>query len=370
MIKIFTNDKKANIICVEGDIKMNSPFNVSFGEEPKNLIKRTIEFEQVTSVFDSDMPETKIMMITGARGCGKTVLLSEVKNYYDNKDNWITVDINPNGDILAQLASKIYETGKVKKLFLKAEFNFSFHGLGLSIHGDESLSSIYTLLDNIFKYLKKKEIKVLITIDDVSCNDNVKLFVHSYQEYLREGYLTYLLLTGLYENIDKLEKTDNITFLARAPKIYLSKLNLRAITMTYMSVFGIGEDDAIQLAKQTNGYAYGFQLLGSILYKNNKTKIDDSILSNYDLQLEDNAYSLIWRSLTNLEQKILFGIAATSGANKEILNYTNLNNATLQIYKIRLSKKGLIDSTQRGKIAFVLPRFKEFVLFQLKVMEE
>ena len=108
----------------------NSPFNVSFGEKPNNFIERKEELESVVSVFDSEKPETKVMVLTGARGVGKTVLLSAIKKYYDEKESWITADVNPNIDILEQLVSKIYEYGKVKKLFLKTEFNFSFNGFG------------------------------------------------------------------------------------------------------------------------------------------------------------------------------------------------------------------------------------------------
>ena len=348
----------------------NSPFNITFGERPKNYINRESEFNSIVEVFDSEIPETKIKIITGPRGCGKTVLLSQVKKYYDDKDSWITADVNPNGDILEQLASKIYESGKVKKLFLKAEFNFSFKGIGLTIHGDEPVSSIYTLLDKMFKYLKKKEIRVLITIDDCSTNENMKIFAHSYQSFIREEYPAFLLITGLYENVDKLEKVDNLTFLARAPKLFLNKLSIRAVTMSYMRIFDISEEEAIKIAKQTNGYAYGYQLLGSLLYKSNSTKLDKTVLDKYDLSLEDNAYSMIWEALPETERQVLIAIASTNGVIKDIVSNYGITNSKIQMYKPKLKNKGIIDCSTRGKITFELPRFKEFVLFQKKLMEE
>lgn len=347
----------------------NSPFNITFGERPNNIIQRNNDFEMITNVFDSESPETKILVITGPRGCGKTVLLSSIKKYYDENDNWITVDINPNDDILEQLAAKIFESGKVKKLFIKTEFNFSFKGIGFSIKGKEPISNVYALLDKMFIYLKGKKVKVLITIDDISSNEFTKVFSHSYQSFLREKYDTYLLMTGLYENIDKLEKITNLTFLARAPKIYLNKLSLRAITLSYMSIFKITENDALLLAKQTNGYAYGYQLLGSILYKSNKTKIDEEVLNKYDILLEDNSYSLIWDSLSNSEKKILFSIVKTRGTINEIIIDSGFNNSYIQVYKKKLIKKGILEDGIRGKLIFSLPRFQEFVEFQRKIEE-
>lgn len=348
----------------------NSPFNVSFGEKPNNFIERTEEFNQVTSIFNSDNPETKIIVLTGARGVGKTVLLSLIKKYYDNEKNWITIDVNPNLDILEQVASKIYEFGKVKKLFLKSEFNLSFKGIGFSIVGEEPVSSIQVLLDKMFNYLKKKNIKVLVTIDDIVANEYVKTFAHAYQSFIREGYLLYFLSTGLYENIEKLSNERNLTFLTRSTKIYLSKLNLKAITYSYMDIFDISEVDAIKISKQTNGYAYAYQLLGSILYKSQKKKIDNEILKKYDLYLDDNSYSLIWKSLSLNEKKILYGMVNTDSSIKEIIKYTNLTNSSIQVYKKQLLKKGIIDDSNRGKILFALPRFKEFVLFQYEIDNE
>ena len=348
----------------------NSPFNVSFGEKPNNLIERSEEFNQITSVFDNDNPETKIIILTGARGVGKTVLLSSIKKYYDNLDNWISLDANPNLDILEQLASKIYEYGKIKKLFLKTEFNFSFKGLGFSIKGDNPVSSIQVLLDKMLKYLKDKKVKVLITIDDIISNEEVKIFAHAYQSFIREGYLLYFIATGLYENIEKLFNEKNLTFLSRAPKLYLGKLNLKAITYSYMDIFNIDEDAAIKIAKQTNGYAYAYQLLGSILYKNDKNKIDKEVLRKYDLYLDDNSYSLIWNSLSSNEKKILYAVVNTNATIKEIINNSNLTNSSIQVYKKQLVKKGIIDDSTRGKLEFVLPRFKEFVLFQYKLENE
>ena len=350
-------------------MERNSPFNVSFGERPVNLIERNEEFMMVTSIFDSPTPETKTILITGARGVGKTVLLSSIKNYYDQLSDWIVVDVNPNMDILEQIASKIYETGKVRKLFLKAEFNFSFNGIGLSLKGDVPVSSINVLLEKMIKILANKNMKLLITIDEIMSNQYIKVFAHTYQSFIRENYAMYLLATGLYENVEKISSESNLTFLARAPKLYLGKLNLRAITLSYMKIFSISESEAIRIAKQTNGYAYGYQLLGSILYKSEKKALDKEVLEKYDLLLDDNAYSLIWRLLSDNERKILFAMSNTNGLVKEVLEESGLTNSSLQVYKKQLVKKGIIDDSIRGKLVFVLPRFKEFVLFQYKLEE-
>lgn len=349
---------------------MSNPFNISFGEEPSNMIPREKELNDIVSNFISDIPESKTYIITGPRGCGKTVLLSKIVERINEEKNWITVDLNPYMDMLEQLASKIYDKGKLKHLFLKTEFNFSFHGISFSIKGEDKITNISSFLDLMFKYLKKKNIKVLISIDDISKNEYVKPFIHSFQSFIREKYLVYLVMSGLYENVQTIENEKSLTFLIRAPKIYLQNLNLKEIAYSYKNIFNIEEKNAIKLAKLTNGYAYAYQLLGNLLYKNNLTDVNNSILEKYDLQLDNNVYSLLWKSLSNTEKNIVVAIAKTSGKTNEILELTNLSNSSIQVYKKRLLNNGIIDISTRGVIKFSLPRFKDFVLFQNELENE
>ena len=343
--------------------KINNPFNITFGEEPSNFIPRIAELNQITASFDSETPESKVYILSGPRGCGKTVLLSHIKHIYEEKKNWIAVDLNPYGNMIEQLCANIYEKGKVKHLFLKSEFNFSFKGLGFSISGDAPVSNIETLSEKMLDYLNEKGIKVLITIDDVVKNENMQYFIHSYQSYIREKYNLFLLMTGLYENINDLEKDKGLTFLIRAPKIYLDKLSQLAIVNSYQRLLGVDKDTAIQLSKISMGYAYGYQLLGNLLYKNDNV-LNEEVLYVYDLTLEGNVYSLIWNSLSKKDKTILITIAEGHTDVNDILKYANINNSTFQVYKLRLSKAGLIDTNTRGQIDFALPRLKEFILLK------
>lgn len=346
----------------------NNPFNISFGEEPKELIRRNNEFNEIIETFNSVTPISKALIISGPRGAGKTVLLAQVKKYFESKDDWITVDLNPFTNMLEELASKLYDKGKLKKLFLSHEFNFSFHGISFSLTGDNPVSNVNTLIEIMLKYLKNKNKKTLVCIDDIATNENVKAFIYSFQSFLRDEYNIFLLMTGLFENICELENANNLTFLLRTPKIFLKGLNSRAITLSYENIFNLQTEDALKLTKITNGYAYGYQLLGNLLFKNNTTKINKKILSDYDLLLEDNVYAKIWSSLSKKEKEICFAICKTSKV-ALIISYANITNSSLQVYKKRMEKQGIIDTSSRGSISFTLPRFKEFVEFQEKLLK-
>ena len=349
--------------------KHSNPFNITFGEEPNSIIFRKEEFDDIVELFQDEQPESKIKIITGPRGCGKTVLLSQIKKYFDEKDGWLTADLTQYSNMLEQLAGKLYESGKIKHLFLKGEFSFSFKGLGFSIHGEQPISNIESLLDKIFDYLNKKGKRVLVTIDDVSNNEYVKQFIQTYQSLIRSKFQIYLLMTGLYENVSSLQNINNLTFLLRAPKIQLSKLSIRSIALSYKALLGISSEESIEMAKLTNGYAYAYQLIGNALYKNSEQKLNQSEIDKIDLELENNVYGKIWEGLSLMDKQMLFAMLKFQQAN-DIIKYLNINNAKFQVYRKRLMDIGVVDGSERGSLSFALPRFYEYVEFQKELMED
>lgn len=352
-------------IIILGDEKMKNPFNITFGELPQSLIDRKDDIETIKYTFNNSNPESKVYIITGPRGCGKTVLHTALIKEFE-KEDYLTIDLNPFEDLNEQFAAKLYEAGKMKKLFLHQEFSFSFKGITFSVKGDVEITNISTLIDKMLDYLKKKHKRVLVTIDDVSSNEYVKSFVFSFQQMIRNGYDVFLLMTGLYENVSKLEKNKSLTFFLRAPKLNLESLDLYEIAYLYQKLLNLDEKNAVKYSKLTKGYAYGYQLLGSLLFKYGTKK---DFLIEYDKKLIQNSYSLTWEKLTNKEREILTKLSQTTNQ-KELCELLKMSNGNLQTYKKRLIDKGLIVVKERGKIDFALPRFKQFVKIEQMFNEE
>ena len=349
---------------------IQNPFNITFGKYPTEAIQRYDIFEKIITSFNNTQSGTPIYILVGARGSGKTVTMTSIANYYKNNSDWLVVDLNPHQDLLEQLAASIYQKGKLQKLFVQKEFSFSFRGLSFSLTGNVPVSNVNNLLDIMFEYLKRKNISVLITIDEANNNEYMRVFSHSFQSFLRQGYLVDLLMTGLYENISSLENEKSLTFLYRAPKIYMPPLNIRSITYSYIELLHMSEDEAIEAAKVTKGYAFAYQLLGYILFEKEKRVVDTAVLKEFDLALDEKSYSKIFSELTPKEKQIVLSVANGASLNSEIIDEVGIKPNSLAVYKQTLFKKGIIDISERGKMSFALPRFKEFVLFQYKTLEE
>lgn len=344
---------------------MKNPFNITFGELPSSLVSREKEVNLIKDTFNNEKPDSKVFIISGTRGSGKTVLLTYLAQEF-SKEGYLWIDLNPFEDLNEQLASKLYDQGKLKKLFLHPEFSFSFKGLTFSLKGDFEINNISTLLDKMLSYLKKKNIRVLITLDDVSTTNYVKSFIFSYQQIIRNNYDVFLLMSGLYENVSELERNKSLTFFIRAPKINLEPLDLFEITYLYKNLLSLNEKDAIKYSKLTKGYAYGYQLIGSLLFNNGTSA---NILEEYDIKLIQNSYILTWEKLTYKEKEFLIALSETNNQ-KEIQEKLKMSNGNFQTYKKRLIDKGLIVSKERGKVDFALPRFKNFIRIGKELADE
>lgn len=338
-------------------------YSLTFGQCPVNFIERKRVKEQIISNITLDYPISRSYIITGVRGSGKTVLLSNIADEIKEKKDWIVVDVNPEKEILSQLVASIHASPKFKNISAKVSFSISFHGFGVTIEGKEEVPDAKIALQKTLSALQKDNVKLLVTIDEVSNSKNIRSFVHDFQSLIREDYNIYLLMTGLNENVDALQNNKTLTFLLRTPKIYLQALEIDSIEQNYLDNFSIDKNEASALANLTKGYAFAFQVVG-LLYK----KYQDSslICDELDVYLENYVYNKIWEAIPLKEKVFLksFGPNGDARAN-EIIEKANINGKIYSVYRDRLIKRGVIISKAHGELEFTLPRFYSFIEKQI-----
>lgn len=72
-----------------------NPYSLIFGKEPKQMISRSSAVTEIVETFCEDVPSQQVFMITGVRGSGKTVLMTEVSKKLESQSDWIVVELNP-----------------------------------------------------------------------------------------------------------------------------------------------------------------------------------------------------------------------------------------------------------------------------------
>ena len=345
---------------------MNNPFTLSFGKKPVQYISRITQTNEIIDTFNAELPSNQIYMITGVRGSGKTVMMTNISTELSQLSNWITVELNPTRDLLQSLAAKLYGIPDLHERFLKAKLDFSAFGLGVSMEHAPPITDIEDVLMHMLTHIRKMGKRLLITIDEVTNSENIKIFTSSFQIFLRDDYPIFLLMTGLYENIYELQNDKALTFLYRAPKLILEPLNYTAVRKSYMDIFQIDLETAETMTTLTKGYPFAYQVLGYLYWNHRDTQSLKEILPEYDQYLEEYVYSKIWSELSELDKKILAEVATSGECRiKNIREQLDMKSELFSVYRERLKRKGVIDTREYGKIYMALPRFAEFVKMQL-----
>ena len=337
----------------------NNPFNLTFGKEPSQMISRINQTAEIIDNFTCENPGQQIYMITGVRGSGKTVFMTSIQKQLQNDPSWIVTELNSSGDILREFVARLYNIKGMPKKFAADGINLSFWGLGVNIRKEEPITDPITAIERMLDRIVKDKKKILITIDEAYNSPEMKYFAGTLQMLIRHDYPVFVIMTGLYENINRLQNEENLTFLYRAPKIYLNALNTYRIADHYEMIPGISKDTALEMARLTRGYPFAFQVIGYFTYNKGSFQKCISECKNY---LYEYVYDKLWIELSDKEKKLLQLIAEKNIKNVKILRENfNTNSNEFSIYRDRLIKKGILDGSRRGYLDFALPFFEDYI---------
>lgn len=128
----------------------NNPFTLAFGKKPLQYVSRIVQTDQIVEDYVADPVTNQIYMVTGVRGSGKTVMMTNIAGILSERNDWIVVELNATRDLLQSLASKLYAVPKLHECFLKARLDFSAFGLGVTI---ENAAPVTDVEDMVAKML-------------------------------------------------------------------------------------------------------------------------------------------------------------------------------------------------------------------------
>ena len=171
----------------------------------------------------------------------------------------------------------------------------------------------------------------------------------------------YFVCTGLSKNIEDFTDTPNLTFFKRSEPIEIGPLNKFDISMMYRILLGVDEQESVKLAKFTCGYAYAYQVLGSLYFDSNKKESWNEIVSKFDRIVFGDSYELIWKSLTEAEQEFIRCVINSDSGKAADIKSRMSHPKGYDSLRQRIRNKHLIDTDDRGYIRINLPRFKEYV---------
>ena len=344
-------------------MRQENPFTLTFGQKPTEFISRTEQVGKIVKTFDMENPTSRVFMIAGVRGSGKTVSLTEIADHYREENGWIVLKLSADTDLIAGAISEIKRIAEFHRLDVDLSLNLGV--ATLSLGSGQDLIGKDAELRCLLEKIKKQKKKVLFVLDEISNNNYVKEFAGCFQIYVTNDYPVYLVMAGLYDNISNLQNEKSLTFLYRAPKIFLEPLNIPAMTRSYRTVFNISSLEAAAMAKLTKGYPFAFQILGYLKWET-KASLND-LLPNFDEELTIYAYEKIWSELSELDKKVVYVVSLGINKISDIREKLSISPQLLNTYRKRLIERGVIDGSVHGELSLALPRFEEYIKMYCEV---
>ena len=339
-----------------------NPFTINFGKTPIQYIDRELVREEIAAELTDEIIQNNCFMLTGVRGSGKTVTLTEIEKEFRNDENWIVVSMTPERDMLQTLVAKLYDSKDYLKNFLTGNVNLSKFGVGLNIETVPPTADLESALEIILSELKKKKKRLLVTVDEATNSQYMKEFVASFQLLIRQDMPIFLIMAGLYENILDLENEKTLTFLYRTPKYEMGPLNVTLIQEKYRQVFDIPREQAYDMAVLTKGYPFAYQVLGKYVFEEKNHLVTDEVIIKFDIAMATYIYDKIWSELSAVDKWYLKFIAQKDTIEvSELLKLTKKKKNEFSQYRARLRNKGIIDVSERGVIRLTLPRFSDYI---------
>lgn len=338
-----------------------NPYTLVFGREPLQLIPRVSAVEQIINTFNEEPSPQQVYLLTGVRGSGKTVFMTEISKRLANQKNWIVVELNPERDLLRALAAKLSSEHSLATIFQAAKINLSYFGIGLEVSGTVPITDIEVALEKMIGSLQRSGKKVLIAIDEVANTQGMKEFMSAYQILVRKDLPLYLLMTGLYDNVRKLQDEKTLTFLYRAPRIDMSPLNIGSIADNYRKKLSVDGIEALRMAKLTKGYPFAFQVFGYFAWRHGS--LDDAALLECKQYLDEYAYDKIWSEMSEGDRGVARAmVRAKSERVRDVRQEAAMTTNQFNPYRDRLVKKGIVDGSVYGYVRFCLPLFERYVV--------
>ncbi len=354
----------------------NNPFSPSFGVSPPTLVGR----DDILNAIDEALatgpthPDYTSLLI-GYRGVGKTVVLNAVEDLASGR-GWLIISENahPTG-LLARLTRSALDllndhtdpdpTRRLKGL--KAA------GVGIDFELtklDEPVHDLRNALSALGSLLREQETGVLITIDELHAGniDELREFGSILQHVSRREQNPIAFVAAALPLLnDTLLADDTVTFLQRCARYEVGRLSptdtFQALKAPIANRNGnVSERSLAQMVKATSGYAFMVQLVGFHVWKaakdtakGIKTGEVSTGINEAEQRIGPLVHAPIWKDLSPMDKKVLVAMTHDDEDSElsEIGERIGKNGQYVSVYRHRLIKTGMVESSGVGRIRFV-----------------
>ena len=329
-----------------------NPFKPTAGGEPPLLIGRGKVIRDFEKGLDNGVGAPgRIMLVTGARGTGKTVMLTVFGDRAKAR-RWDVIEETASAGLCERLVDALRTgRGALDHLTIRPSLTFAGAGIGL---GEAELSpkrmpeTLRSAIAGRLDALEKRHAGLLITI----------------------------VFAGVPQMISDLFNDEVITFLRRAKTNILTDIPLDEVRDAFATTFrasGMSITDA-QLSTAANvtaGYPYMIQLVGYHIWdaadmRDSDTIIDADVTAGIEearIDLDNAVCIPELHGLSKNDRKYLEAMAASDGPSPTVNVAQRMGKTPnyAATYRKRLLDAFVIRETERGEVDFAVPFLREYL---------
>jgi len=361
-----------------------NPFRASFGAVPPFLAGRDLVLDDFEAALDHGPgAEGRATLVMGARGTGKTVLLTEMEAIARDHD-WQVVSLHTSaGSLLEEARTQAVEilrdldpeATRFRATGGSVGSIASLHGEVVDQYGAPALSPASTL--SRLTTLLGADTGLLFTLDEVQSVDleHLAAFAQIYQDLVRAEQNVAFVGAGVGAGVRTLLDSPKTTFLRRARRVEIGMVDLGSAAAAIQATVAATEKSidvaaAVRAAEISCGYPYLIQYVGAQTWAH-AGDADEILLEDAEgaregaiAQMATNVIEPALRSLAARKREYLEAMLLDDGpsAVADIAARLGVAAGYQSVYRERLLDDELIRPGERGTVEFALPYLREALL--------
>lgn len=356
-----------------------NPFTPSFGMVPPVIAGRDRLIREMERAFDDGMGNPNLSTIlVGARGTGKTTLLSRIGAAASQR-GWISVNVAANPGMLEDI---VQQTGKAAAHLIDPAPTRRLSAVGVGqilnlewVFEESGSANWRSRIEALLDQIEAQGGSLLITVDEVRpAVEEVVLLVSTYQLLIREGHKVALVMAGLPSDVTGLISDERITFLRRARQQHIGLIDdaevRSALKMTFEASGKSADREALELMTgAVGGFAYMLQLVGYFTWEEawSEEKVTSCHARHGIEQANDDfrrgVIEAIVREMSAKDLEFTRAMLPDTNGSRlaDVALRMGVTNGYASTYKRRLLKQGVIGERPGGVLDFDIPQLREYL---------
>lgn len=354
-----------------------NPFKPTAGAEPPVLAGRKKVIDDFTDgLTEGPGAPGRLMRISGPRGSGKTVLLTELGDIAKDK-GWVVVDETAGKGLVDRITERLAR--QLPEANASMDIDLGFVKAHAGVSSGTGGADIRTVLDEAAGRIGKKG--VLVTVDEVQDADKGEMAAISQavQHLIREKKDVAFVFAGLTMGVADFINGEAMTFLRRAKAEQLKSIPDDDVAAAFEKTFGdsgmpIAGNALSDAVAATGGYAYMVQLVGYNVWKAARRHFGESpavttedVREGAEMAMGDYVEAVIEPALSRLSKRAMSYLVEMSGSDGPsstgcVAKSLGVPAQSLSSVRASLIAKQVIEPTEaRGYVDFAIPWMREYV---------